>query len=742
MTIPADPLPAPTARPVATAELDAIARGTHQDPHRVLGPHLDGGALTIRVLRPLADAVEVLVAGLAGEPPVPHAARHEHGGVWVCTLSQPDVPDYRLRVTYGDLADVVDDPYRFLPSVGDVDLHLIAEGRHEELWTVLGANVRSYPSVLGEVHGTAFAVWAPNAAAVRVVGDFNHWQGTPHTMRQLGSSGVWELFVPGVTGGQRYKYEILTRDGSWRQKADPMAKGTETPPATASVVVESSYTWSDGDWLTARATTDPHTGPMSVYEVHLGSWRAGLGYRELADQLTGYVLSLGFTHVQLLPVAEHPFGGSWGYQVSSYYAPTARFGHPDDFRYLVDRLHQAGVGVLVDWVPAHFPKDEWALGRFDGTPLYEHPDPLLGEQPDWGTYVFNFGRNEVRNFLVANATYWLEEFHVDGLRVDAVASMLYLDYSRSHGQWRPNIHGGRENLEAIAFLQEANATAYRRTPGIMMIAEESTAWPGVTARTDAGGLGFGLKWNMGWMNDTLRYLAEEPINRRYHHHEVTFSLVYAFSEHFLLPLSHDEVVHGKRSLIYKMPGDQWQQAAGLRSLLAYQWSHPGKQLLFMGGEFGQTSEWSEGLSLDWHLLEYPIHQGISRLVTDLNGLYRAEPALWELDEVPAGFEWIDSQDAGHNVLSYIRRDHSGRMVAVVVNFAGTPHEGYLLGLPRAGGWREALNTDAEVYGGSGVGNLGRVMAEETPAHGRPASVRLRLPPLGTLFLIPEGQDGQ
>ena len=742
MTIPADPQPAPAARPVATAELDAIARGTHQDPHRVLGPHLDGDALTIRVLRPLADAVEVLVAGLPGQPPIPHAARHEYGGVWVCTLSQPDVPDYRLRVTYGDLADIVDDPYRFLPSVGDVDLHLIAEGRHEELWTVLGANVRSYPSVLGEVHGTAFTVWAPNASAVRVVGDFNHWQGTPHTMRQLGSSGVWELFVPGVTGGQRYKYEILTRDGSWRQKADPMAKGTETPPATASVVVESSHTWSDGDWLAARASTNPHTGPMSVYEVHLGSWRAGLGYRELADQLTGYVLSLGFTHVQLLPIAEHPFGGSWGYQVSSYYAPTARFGHPDDFRHLVDRLHQAGIGVLVDWVPAHFPKDEWALGRFDGTPLYEHPDPLLGEQPDWGTYVFNFGRNEVRNFLVANATYWLEEFHVDGLRVDAVASMLYLDYSRSHGQWRPNIYGGRENLEAIAFLQEVNATAYRRTPGIMMIAEESTAWPGVTARTDAGGLGFGLKWNMGWMNDTLRYLAEEPINRRYHHHEVTFSLVYAFSEHFLLPLSHDEVVHGKRSLIYKMPGDQWQQAAGLRSLLAYQWSHPGKQLLFMGGEFGQTSEWSEGRSLDWHLLEYPIHQGISRLVTDLNGLYRAEPALWELDEVPAGFEWIDSQDAGHNVLSYIRRDRSGRMVAVVVNFAGTPHEGYLLGLPRVGGWREALNTDAEVYGGSGVGNLGRVMAEETPANGRPASVRLRIPPLATLFLIPEGQDGQ
>src|SRR5450830_1349565 len=597
MTIPADPQPARAALSVATAELDAIARGTHQDPHRVLGPHLDGDALTIRVLRPLADAVEVLVAGMPGQPPAPHAARHEHGGVWVCSLSQPDVPDYRLRVTYGDLADIVDDPYRFLPSVGDFDLHLIAEGRHEELWTVLGANVRSYPSVLGEVHGTAFTVWAPNASAVRVVGDFNHWQGTPHTMRQLGSSGMWELFVPGVTGGQRYKYEILTRDGSWRQKADPMAKGTETPPATASVVVESSHTWSDGDWLAARASTNPHTGPMSVYEVHLGSWRAGLGYRELADQLTGYVLSLGFTHVQLLPIAEHPFGGSWGYQVSSYYAPTARFGHPDDFRHLVDRLHQAGIGVLVDWVPAHFPKDEWALGRFDGTPLYEHPDPLLGEQPDWGTYVFNFGRNEVRNFLVANATYWLEEFHVDGLRVDAVASMLYLDYSRQPGEWRPNAHGGRENLEAIAFMQEANATAYRRTPGVMMIAEESTAFPGVTSPTNGGGLGFGLKWNMGWMNDTLRYLAEAPINRRYHHHEATFSMVYAYSERFILPISHDEVVHGKGSLLRKMPGDDWQQLAGVRALLAYQWSHPGKQLLFMGCELGQGTEWAASTSL-------------------------------------------------------------------------------------------------------------------------------------------------
>ena len=725
-----DPVPFPIA------ELDAIVAGTHADPHRVLGPHRVGGTVTIRALRPLADAVVVVTTDAE------HPMVHEHEGVWVVAFAAPEgeaVPDYRLHTTYVDTTTVVDDPYRFLPTLGEMDLHLVAEGRHEELWTALGANVHHYPSVLGEVTGTAFAVWAPNARAVRVIGDFNHWQGRTHAMRVLGGTGVWELFVPGVRGGDRYKFELLTSDGSWHQKADPLARGTEVPPATASVVTESGHVWQDAAWLAARAEHDAHSGPMSVYEVHLGSWRPGLSYRELADQLTAHVLEMGFTHVELMPVAEHPFGGSWGYQVSSYYAPTSRFGHPDDFRFLVDRLHQAGIGVILDWVPAHFPKDEWALGRFDGTPLYEHPDPLRGEQPDWGTFVFNFGRNEVRNFLVANATYWLEEFHVDGLRVDAVASMLYLDYSRGPGQWRPNVHGGRENLEAIQFLQEANATAYRRSPGVIMIAEESTAWPGVTAPTGGGGLGFGLKWNMGWMNDTLRYLAEEPINRRYHHHEVTFSLVYAFSENFVLPLSHDEVVHGKGSLMGKMPGDHWQQAAGLRALLAYQWSHPGKQLLFMGGEFGQVSEWAESRSLDWHLLEYATHQGIARLVKDLNALYRAEPALWAIDFDPAGFEWIDAGDAGANVLSFIRRDGAGREVVVAVNFAGTPHEGYRLGLPRGGAWREAVNTDAGVYGGSGVGNLGLVHSEPVRVHAQPHSVALRLPPLGALFLVPEGQ---
>ncbi|WP_158374662.1 1,4-alpha-glucan branching protein GlgB [Cellulosimicrobium cellulans] len=710
--------------------LRAVASGTHHDPHSVLGAHLTPSGLVVRTLRPLADAVEVVTA--TGSTP----AEHEQDGIWVAVLPETQVVDYRLDVTYGADTQRVDDPYRYLPTVQELDRHLIREGRHEQLWTVLGANVHRYPGTLGEVTGTAFAVWAPNARAVRVVGDFNHWQGAQHAMRSLGDSGVWELFVPGVGAGTRYKFEIGAPDGTWRQKADPLAKGTEVPPATASVVVESDFTWGDQEWIDHRRSHDPHSGPMSIYEVHLGSWRQGLSYQELAEQLTAYVLEMGFTHVEFLPVSEHPFGGSWGYQVSSYYAPTSRFGHPDDFRHLVDTLHRAGIGVLLDWVPAHFPKDEWALARFDGTPLYEHPDPQRGEQLDWGTYVFNFGRNEVKNFLVANATYWLEEFHADGLRVDAVASMLYLDYSREPGQWTPNVHGGRENLEAIAFLQEANATAYRRTPGVMMIAEESTAWPGVTTPTSGGGLGFGLKWNMGWMNDTLRYLAELPINRRYHHHEATFSLVYAFSEQFVLPISHDEVVHGKGSVMRKMPGDDWQQRAGVRALLAYQWSHPGKQLIFMGTEFAQGTEWAESRSLDWYLLDHAPHRGVQSAVRDLNRFYRSHSAMWALDHSPQGFEWIDANDADRNVLAYLRRDDRGNVVAVVANFSGVPHEDYRLALPQGGTWIEALNTDAEEYGGSGVGNLGQVQARPEPHHGRAFSATLRVPPLGVLYLVP------
>lgn len=721
---------APSPVHVDADTLGAVAAGTHFDPHAVLGPHPGPEGVTIRTLRPFAERVVVVTDGARTD------AVHEQHGVWVAVLPGTTVPDYRVEVTYDGWASLVDDPYRFLPTVQELDRHLVREGRHEQLWEVLGANVRAYPSVLGDVTGTSFAVWAPNARAVRVVGDFNHWQGATHAMRSLGDSGIWEIFAPGVRAGARYKFEILGPDGSWRQKADPVAKGTEIPPATASVVVESAYTWGDDAWMDARGQQDPHRRPVSIYEVHLGSWRQGLSYRDLAHQLTAYVTELGFTHVELLPVAEHPFGGSWGYQVSSYYAPTSRFGHPDDFRYLVDCLHRAGVGVIVDWVPAHFPKDEWSLAQFDGTPLYEHPDPLLGEHPDWGTYVFNFGRNEVRNFLVANAVYWLQEFHVDGLRVDAVASMLYLDYSRQPGQWRPNAYGGRENLEAIAFLQETNATAYRRAPGTMMIAEESTAWPGVTAPTSADGLGFGLKWNMGWMNDTLRYLREEPINRRYHHHEVTFSMVYAYSEHYVLPISHDEVVHGKGSLYERMPGDAWQKVAGVRALLAYQWTHPGKQLLFMGQEFAQRTEWAEARSLDWASTQDPLHSGVQKLVADLNALYASTPALWELDHTSDGFEWIASDEADLNLLAYLRKGQEGNPdVVVVVNFAGVPHEGYRLALPHGGRWVEALSTDATRYGGSGVDNAGAVHAEPQPHYSRPWSAAVRVPPLGALVLV-------
>ncbi|WP_062212798.1 1,4-alpha-glucan branching protein GlgB [Demequina oxidasica] len=716
---------------VDKAILHDIAAGTHHEPHAVLGPHVGADGVAIRVLRPLASVVEIET--LDGT----YSATHEHEGVWVAHLPGTDAPDYRVHVTYDGQPVVTDDPYRFLPSTGELDLHLIREGRHERLWDVLGANVKTYPSVLGDVHGTAFAVWAPNARAVRIVGSFNMWQGATHAMRSLGASGVWELFVPGIGDGTPYKYEVLGKDGRWQQKADPMARRTEVPPQTASIVTQTAYAWNDDEWMEKRAYSEPHREAMSVYEVHLGSWRQGLNYRDLATELVAYVKELGFTHVEFMPVMEHPFGGSWGYQVTSYYAPTARFGTPDEFRFLVDALHQADIGVLLDWVPGHFPKDEWALGRFDGTPLYEHPDPLRGEQPDWGTYIFDFGRPEVRNFLVANAIYWLKEFHADGLRVDAVASILYLDYSRQPGQWRPNIHGGRENLDAIAFLQEANATAYRNCPGIVMVAEESTAFPGVTQATSSGGLGFGLKWNMGWMNDTLKYVGEDPVNRSHHHHSVTFSLMYAFSEQFMLPISHDEVVHGKGSLWERMPGDAWQKAAGARALFAYQWTHPGKQLIFQGCEIGQEAEWSEGRSLDWWQLEDPLHAGIKDLVRDLNGLYKRYPSLWQDDSSPQGFQWIDADDAQHCVLSFIRYDDDRNPVVVVINFAGVPHENYKLPMPLAGEWDEVLNSDSEAYGGSGVGNLGQVKAKSKAAGGFPASATVRLPPLGAVVFAPK-----
>ena len=721
-----------SAMPVSRDELARVVAGAHHDPHAILGPHVYDGCVTLRVLRPLAEKVWACVGGAHGTKV---ELTHEYEGIWVGVLPGAQVPDYRLEVRYpGHPSVPADDPYRFLPTLGEIDLHLIGEGRHEELWKVLGAHVRTYDTASGPVTGTSFAVWAPNARGIRVVGDFNFWDGRAHPMRSLGSSGVWELFIPGVGDGTIYRYEILGADGVWRQKSDPLAFRCEKPPASASIVFTSSYDWSDDEWMARRARSRPHAEPMSVYEVHLGSWRSGRTYRQLADELVPYVRDLGFTHVELMPVMEHPFGGSWGYQVTGYYAPTSRYGDPDDFRYLVDRFHQAGIGVIADWVPGHFASDAWALARFDGTPLYEHPDPRRGWHPDWTSYVFDFGRPEVRNFLVANALYWLQEFHLDGLRVDAVASMLYLDYSRQEGEWTPNQYGGRENLEAVSFLQEVNATCYRKVPGIVTVAEESTSWPGVTRPTHLGGLGFGFKWNMGWMNDSLEYIRHEPIYRQYHHHQMTFSLTYAYSENFVLPLSHDEVVHGKGSLIAKMPGDRWQQLANLRAYLAYMWAHPGKQLLFMGGEFAQSNEWSESRELDWWLTEFAEHQGVLQVVRDLNRLYASCPELWALDNHPDGFSWIDANDAGNNVFSFIRSGPNGEQLACVANFAAIPHEGYRIGLPATGTWQEVLNTDAESYGGSGVGNLGKVEAVPEPWHGRPASATLRIPPLGTLWL--------
>ncbi len=720
--------------------VDRLLGGAHHDPHAVLGAHPHADGTVVRALRPHADEVHVVRVGGEGYPLV----KVHDAGLFSGLVPGPPA-DYRLAVRYGDRVDIVDDPYRWMPTLGDIDLHLIAEGRHERLWDVLGAHLRAYDTSAGPVSGTSFAVWAPTAQGVRVTGDFDGWTGWAHPMRVLGSTGVWELFVPGIVPGMRYKFRILGADGRWREKSDPFAFRTEIPPATASIVDVTTHEWGDGEWMAARAQSRPHAEPMSIYEVHLGSWRAGLGYRDMAQQLVDYLGETGFTHVELLPVAEHPFGGSWGYQVTSYYAPTSRFGTPDDFRWFVDHLHQHGYGVIVDWVPAHFPRDEWALAKFDGTPLYEHADPRRGEQPDWGTLVFDFGRKEVRNFLVANALYWLDQFHIDGLRVDAVASMLYLDYSRPEGQWLPNIHGGRENLDAVDFLKEMNATVYRMHPGAVTIAEESTAWPGVSRPTHLGGLGFGFKWNMGWMHDTLDYIGRDPIYRGYHHNQMTFSLMYAFSENFVLPLSHDEVVHGKGSLWQRMPGDDWNKAANLRALLAYMWAHPGKQLLFQGGEFGQQREWSEQRSLDWHLLEDPLHGGVKTLVGDLNRAYRAMPALWTRDSTPDGFSWIDANDSSGNVLSFLRHgvDADGRatVMACVANFSGSPKPDYRVGLPFAGRWREVLNTDALSYGGSGWGNMGGVDAEQFVWHGRPASAVLQLPPAGVLWLAPEETDG-
>ena len=610
-------------------------------------------------------------------------------------------------------------------SLGEIDLHLFNEGRHEKLWDALGAHVRR--DTKGNLIGTAFSVWAPNASAVSLIHDNNYWDKATNPMVKIGNSGIWETFLPDVGPGLRYKFAICTPWGQWVDHADPMARQCELPPSTASIVNESDYSWSDKKWMQERSKFESWRSPISVYEVHLGSWRVGLSYKQLAIELIDYVKEQGFTHIEFLPVTEHPYAPSWGYQVTGFFAPTSRFGSPDEFRYLVDKLHEAGIGVILDWVPAHFPKDEWALAKFDGTALYEHADPRQGEHPDWGTLVFNFGRNEVRNFLVASALYWLEEFHIDGLRVDAVASMLYLDYSRKEGEWVPNQFGGRENLEAVQFLQEATSTAYKHHPGIMMIAEESTAWPGVTKDTGFGGLGFGYKWNMGWMHDTLQYLSHEPIHRMYHHNEITFSVLYAWSENFMLPLSHDEVVHGKGSLVNKFPGDRWQKLAQLRALYGYMWSHPGKKLLFMGCEFGQNDEWSASDGLQWYLTEFDEHKGVQKVISDINHKYKATESLWQKDNFPEGFQWLVGDDGAANVIAYARWSDSGKPLISVTNWSPVPHEHYRMYIPKPGKYREVLNTDDLKYGGSGITNQEVVVGDD--CHGI-----LRIPPMATIWL--------
>jgi 1,4-alpha-glucan branching enzyme len=721
----------------ARADIERIAMRDHHDPHSVLGAHLAEGGVVVRAFRPGAKAVRVRPEG-AGSV---RLKRIHPAGVYEGTVAGAQLPlSYRVEVDYPDGVAVSQrDPYAFSPTLGPLDLYLAGEGRHEELYRRLGAQVRTVDGV----EGTAFAVWAPSARSVSVVGDFNSWDGRLHQMRSLGASGIWELFVPDVGPGDVYKYEIRVRDGSVQLRADPFAFRAEEPPGTASIVFRSRHHWRDDDWLERRGQSDLHAAPLSIYEVHLGSWRRHahegnhpLSYLELADELAEYVLDLGFTHVELLPVMHHPFAGSWGYQVTGYFAPAPAFGSPDDLRAFIDRLHAAGVGVILDWVPAHFPRDEFALARFDGTALYEHEDPRRGAHPDWGTLVFNYGRNEVRNFLLANALFWLDEYHADGLRVDAVASMLYLDYSRREGEWLPNPYGGRENLEAVAFLRELNAVTHLHEAGVAMAAEESTAWPGVSAPVETGGLGFDFKWNMGWMHDTLEYFELDPVHRRHHHNELTFSLVYAFTEKFVLPLSHDEVVHGKGSLLAKMPGDRWQQLANLRALYGYMWAHPGKKLLFMGGELAQEHEWNHDASLEWHLRELPAHEGIHSLVGDLNRAYRGEPALWELDFVPDGFRWLELNDADANVVVFARLAREGsRRLVCACNFSPVPRPGYRVGLPAGGAWRELLNTDATRYGGSGIEN-GVVAAEERPWHEQPFSAELTLPPLAVVWLVP------
>ena len=716
----------------------ALAEARHADPFGVLGPHIEPGGVVVRAILPTAERVTVL---RNGSHPVDMTRRHATGVFEATLAGAKEIPDYRLRVSYGGDTVEIDDPYRYGRVLTDYDLYLFGEGKHTRIYDKLGAHLMT----IGTAPGTHFAVWAPNARRASVVGDFNAWDGRRHPMRSLGASGAWEIFIPGIAAGERYKFEILTGVGEVMLKSDPFGFAFELPPLNASIVAAPDHEWRDADWMGSRASFDSwFHRPFAVYEVHLGSWaRHGengehyLSYAELSDRLVPYVKEMGYTHIELLPVMEHPFSGSWGYQVIGFFAPSSRFGKPEEFKAFVDACHASGIGVILDWVPGHFPKDAHGLARFDGTPLFEHEDPRQGEHREWGTLIFNYGRSEVRNFLLANALFWLHEYHVDGLRVDAVASMLYLDYSRNEGEWVPNQFGGRENLEAIGFLRELNMLTHAEQPGSITVAEESTAWPSVSRPTYLGGLGFTYKWNMGWMNDILEYVTKDAIYRRWEHRHLTFSLLYAFSENFILPFSHDEVVHGKRSMFGKIPGDDWQKAATLRALYGFMYAHPGKKLMFMGCELGQGREWNFDSSLDWHLLDEPLHAGIRQFVKDLNRTYMSERALHEVDFDAAGFQWIDCNDSENSVVSFLRRAKDGAdFVVAIVNFTPVPRDGYRIGVPGAGPYLEIVNSDSEAYGGSNVGNGGVVFTEPIASHGHQQSLRLSLPPLGFLLLKP------
>jgi 1,4-alpha-glucan branching enzyme len=719
------------------AALKRIIDARHHDPFEVLGQHGHGDDCTIRVFMPQAEKVTLE----SGQLPF---KRLKGTDLFELKTAADNISGH-YRLVWQDKSGQIHktyDPYCFPPLIPEFDLHLFSEGKHRHAYRFFGA----HPHETGGISGVLFAVWAPNAARVSVVGNFNHWDGRVHPMRSRGGTGVWELFIPELESGSFYKFEIRTQDGHISLRTDPYGNYFQCRPDTAAIVLsDSEYEWSDGEWIAKRASSNWQQEPMSIYEVHLGSWRRDdqgefLNYRDLAHQLTDHVKKIGFTHIELLPITEHPLDGSWGYQTTGYFAPTSRFGTPDDFRYFIDHLHQNGIGVLLDWVPAHFPRDRYALARFDGSALYEHEDPRKGEHRDWGTLIFNFGRNEVRNFLISSAIYWLEELHIDGLRVDAVASMLYLDYSRDPGDWIPNQYGGRENLEAVDFLRELNSVTHEFHPGTLMIAEESTAWPQVSRPTWLGGLGFSMKWNMGWMHDTLSYTSQDPIYRHYHHDLLTFGLLYAFTENFVLPFSHDEVVHGKGSMIDKMPGDEWQKFANLRLLYTYMFTYPGKKLLFMGCEFAQGREWDESEALDWMLQDHPSHMGITTLLSDLNQLYREQTALHQIEFEYPGFDWIDCHDSSQSILSYLRRDRAGNELLIILNFTPVPRENYRIGVNHPGVYAEIFNSDSEFYGGSNTGNGLGLESEEIPWMGRDHSISLTLPPLGGILLTPFGVD--